>query len=123
MTQMLMIFLGGGLGAVARFAMTKWFEHAHSSLSVGTIVSNILSCIILGFIIGYSTRFSISKELQALILIGFCGGFSTFSTFSYENYKLLVNGSYGLFAFNVMFSVAICIGALILGLRLVRFAY
>jgi CrcB protein len=123
MTQLILIFVGGGLGAVTRFGMTKWLESMHSTLSIGTIVSNILSCIILGFIIGYSARYSIAKEMQSFVLIGFCGGFSTFSTFSYENYKLLVDGSYGLFIFNVFFSVSICIGAILLGLRIVRMAY
>lgn len=123
MTQLIFIFLGGGFGAITRFAMTRWLDTAHHTLSVGTIVSNVISCLILGFVIGYINRFPISKEVQSFLLIGFCGGFSTFSTFSYENYKHLLDGQYGWFAFNVLFSMAVCIGAIILGMRLIRFAY
>lgn len=123
MTHIVFIFLGGGFGAVTRYAMTRWLDTAHHTLSIGTIVSNIVSCLILGMVIGYINRFPISKEIQAFLLIGFCGGFSTFSTFSYENYKQLLAGHYGWFAFNVLFSVAICIGSIILGIRLIRFAY
>ena len=123
MMQLLMIFIGGGLGALTRFGMTKWLQGAHAFLSVGTIASNILSCLILGFFIGYAARFPVDKAVHSFLLIGFCGGFSTFSTFSYENYKLLLDGHYGSLVFNVLVSVFICFLAIILGLRLVKMLY
>lgn len=118
--HLLMVFLGGGFGALARYGITKWMERAHEVFSIGTIISNVLACLILGFVIGYSSRHAVDKYLLTFLLMGFCGGFSTFSTFSYENYRMLIDGQYGAFAINVLFSVGICLIAIILGLKMAQ---
>jgi len=51
-------------------------------------------------------------------MTGFCGGFSTFSTFSAESFKLIENGQ-STIAFAYMFlSIAICLGAIWMGIKI-----
>lgn len=46
---------------------------------------------------------------------GLCGGYTTFSSFSLQTLDLLRGGSPGRAAFNVAASVALCVGAVVIG--------
>lgn len=112
----LSIFLGGGLGSLCRYALYKMFESEDRSFPLGTLVANILACILLGVLVHWSTKHEASSPFRLFLMVGFCGGFSTFSTFSNESVQLLQKGSYGLAFANMGLSLFLCLGAIYLGL-------
>ena len=110
MKVLLAIFIGGGLGSVSRFAISilgsKLFD---GKFPTGTLLANLLSCIVLGFLVGAFQDKVNSEELRALLILGFCGGFRTFSTFSLETLNLMKAGQYWMAALNVIISVLACL--------------
>ncbi len=113
-----MVFLGGGLGSLLRFSMARWCIPLGWIFPVATFLSNILSCLILGFVLGLRSRGSLSSDLHYLLAAGFCGGFSTFSTFSMENFALMQEGRWGHAALNIIVSVSCGFAAVFFGSRL-----
>lgn len=109
MKQALLVFLGGGVGSVARYILSKWLNNLETSIPYGTLLSNIFGSLLIGVVLGYFAKTSNVSETQTLLFAtGFCGGFTTFSTFAYENQVFLKNGDY--FSF-----ITYTLGSLILG--------
>ena len=104
----LAVFIGGGLGSLARFGVSKltalfWV----SSFPLGTLLANLLSCLILGL---FAYKFQDATPFnKSLILIGFCGGFSTFSTFSNETLMLMKQNEWLFVIANVVLSICACL--------------
>ncbi len=110
----LLVFLGGGIGSLLRFGTGK-LSHAFFPVSfpVGTLISNILSCLLIGLAVGYfKQELDRNALLYYFLIVGVCGGFSTFSTFSYESLNLFQQGMmlYGIL--NILTSVGFCIALL-----------
>lgn len=109
MMEWLVVFLGGGLGSLARMALGKWPGNAAGGFPIGTFLANVLACLVLGAIAGFvAQRGNLHPLIRLGITAGFCGGFSTFSTFSLEAMTLFDAGKYLLMAAYVLASVALC---------------
>ncbi|CAG5081587.1 fluoride efflux transporter CrcB [Parvicella tangerina] len=109
----LWVFLGGGLGSLARYGVSVGLEnYKPNNFPIATLVANVLSCLVIGIVAyAFSSKFQ-SDEMKALILIGFCGGFSTFSTFSNETLQLMKNGQFAIAIANILISLVLCIAVL-----------
>jgi len=117
--QALLVFLGGGLGSVARYWLSLKLNNFESAIPYGTLLANILGSLIIGFILGYSSRTGLLSENQSLLLAtGFCGGFTTFSTFAYENHIYIKGGDYFSFLPYIAVTFVLAIGAVFLGMYL-----
>ena len=108
----LYIFVGGGLGSLARFLVSKITASFFTmNFPIGTFISNILSCVILAILVLFlANKHGEFTWVQPLLIVGFCGGFSTFSTFSNETFNLLSTGHIAIALLNICLSLAVGIG-------------
>lgn len=117
--QVLLIFLGGGLGSVLRFLISKSLNFESAFMPYGTFTVNILGSLFIGIVLGIAARSNLSGSPTVLFLvIGFCGGFTTFSSFAFENQALLRSGDYVNFFIYSFGSIILGILAVFLGLFL-----
>jgi len=103
MKNVLLVFLGGGLGSSLRYLISKYLNQLENSIALGTFTVNILG-----------------STLTLLVATGFCGGFTTFSAFALENYQLLKTGDITNFIVYTLGSVALGIIAVFIGIWLVK---
>ncbi|MEO9894646.1 fluoride efflux transporter CrcB [Aurantibacter sp.] len=119
MKQLLLVFLGGGLGSALRYAIAKSFNGYFQHFYLGTFLVNIIGCLIIGFILGLSAKNNYVNENYTLLLAtGFCGGFTTFSSFAFEKHTLISAGEYLNFSIYTISSIVVGILAVVLGLWL-----
>jgi CrcB protein len=119
--QVLLVFLGGGIGSVLRFIIGKWLNSSETGIPYGTFAANILGSLFIGLILGWAAKEEALTPNQTLFLAtGFCGGFTTFSSFAYENHLFLKSGDFGTFAIYTIASFIIGFLAVFLGMHLVK---
>lgn len=118
MKELLTVFLGGGLGSMVRFSLSRWVNALHSHhFPWGTLVVNVVACFALGLIIGLADHKQlISPTARLFWTVGFCGGFSTFSTFSNETLILIQSGFHTSTVVYIIMSLILCVGATLAGL-------
>ncbi len=116
MIQILYIGLGGFLGAVMRFLISRFVGNYFSSFPLGTLVVNVTGSLLLGFIV-YSVSFgkNISPEFRDFMTIGFIGAFTTMSTFAYESFRLAELSEFMYLFFNLFLNVFLCLLAVYVG--------
>ena len=85
----LLVFLGGAVGAPARYLFDRWVQARHRlRFPLGTLLVNLIGCLVLGIVAGGVAHHQWSTDSQALLGTGFCGGLTTFSAFSVEGVEL-----------------------------------
>jgi CrcB protein len=88
-TPVLLVALGGALGAVARFLVASGFARRFGSgWPWGTLVINLSGCFLVAVL---SARLT-SANLRYLLPVGFVGAYTTFSTYEYETMRLVQEG-------------------------------
>lgn len=112
------IFIGGGLGSMARFCISDLLSKYNYNFPLATLIANFLASLILGFFLAQALASNGSDIKKALIMTGFCGGFSTFSTFSAESFQLLQQGHYGYVLLNIFGSIVVCLIGVGIGYKL-----
>ena len=96
MKQILLVGIGGFIGSIARYFVSKLNLSWHFlSIPMGTLSVNIIGSFIIGFIVGVSAKSElITPGLRLFLMVGICGGFTTFSSFTLENMTLMQNGQF-----------------------------
>lgn len=115
---MLLIGLGGFIGSIARYLVSKLNTHVEwFSIPIGTLTVNVVGSLLIGFLIGISEKSPIlTVELRMFLMVGLCGGFTTFSSLSGENLMMMRNGQF--------FSLFLYTGlSILLGFTAVYFGY
>ena len=102
------IALGGGLGALARYGLSKWVHLNVSAIFPwGTLAVNLTGCFLIGFFFELFETSVIPADLRSFITIGFIGAYTTFSTYSLESVNLLREGQIKLFVTNILLSTVL----------------
>ncbi len=121
MKNILLVFLGGGLGSSLRYLISKYLNQLENSVALGTFIVNIVGSLLIGIIMGLALKNDTpSSTLALLVATGFCGGFTTFSAFALENYQFLKTGDITNFIVYTLGSVALGIVAVFIGIWLVK---
>jgi CrcB protein len=112
----LMVFLGGMVGAPLRFLTDRAVQRRHDSVFPwGTFVINVSGAFILGALAAATLHHHLPTNLSLLLGTGFCGGLTTFSTFSFETVRLMEDGSLAEAGLNAVGSLAVGLAASALG--------
>lgn len=122
MLHVLIVALGGGVGAAARhlanLAAVRLFG---VEFPWGTVFVNVLGSFLMGLFIELGVRrLGLSNEIRLLVATGFLGGFTTFSSFSLDAAALFERGAAGYALFYIAGSVLVGLAALFAGMALGR---
>ncbi len=115
----LLIFIGGGLGSLARYQLGQWLSTIRLwGLPWGTLGANFAASFLLGWWLLPAIQGHLhSRHWYAFAIVGFCGGFSTFSTFAFENYSLVHQNLWAKALQYISLSLLSCILGVWLGLK------
>ena len=115
----LLVMFGGALGAGARYGVARVIP-AIGGFPFATLTVNIVGGLLMGLLAGGLARIGAGENWRLFLGTGVLGGFTTFSAFSLDAVTLAERGQLLLAAGYIAASVAGAIGALIVGLLLVR---
>jgi len=121
MKHLLLIGLGGGLGAISRAKLSGFvLHHAATDFPLGTLIVNIVGCFVAGILSGLVERHDwFSPETRVFLFTGLLGGFTTFSAFGVETISRLKQGDVGVALSYVALSVLGGLAAVWVGMALI----
>jgi fluoride exporter len=124
MLKLVLIALGGGTGAVLRYAVQGLAQPRGSVFPFGTLIVNISGCLVIGFLMALFTGpYLIREEYRLGIITGVLGGYTTFSSFGWETMQLLEGRQWGMALLYVGVSVMVGLLATFAGIRLSQWMY
>ena len=119
MSLKILLLVGSGsfLGGIFRYLIATLFIHRHPhNFPWGTWIVNILGCLLIGILYGYSMRWPMAAQWRMFLAIGVLGGFTTFSAFSIETLTLYENG-------RILSAVLYVLSSVLIGLLATGFGY
>lgn len=121
--KILAVGSGGFIGAVFRYltSVAVQTQFPESKFPYGTVVANLLGCLLIGFLAGlFELKSWGNPEFRLFIFVGILGGFTTFSTFSHETFLLFENGKLWLSLINFGAQIVFGLAFVWIGYQLVR---
>lgn len=90
------VAVGGGLGSLLRYAVTRILPHAPATLPWATLAVNVGGSLTLGvFMVLITQVWRPGRYLRPLVAVGFLGGLTTFSTLMVQLRALGLAGAWG----------------------------
>ena len=124
MFNSLLVFLGGGAGALARYLMGNAISHhwgGSSNFPYHTLSINLLGSLLIGVLMEWmGLKVSLPEQVRLLLVVGFLGGYTTFSAFSLESSLMIERGDYAACAAYIATSVLGGIALVFAGAWVVR---
>jgi CrcB protein len=123
MTKFLLVFAGGGIGAVARYLTgIAAFKAFGPGWPYGTFAVNVLGGVAMGLLVGWlALRGGADQERWRLLLgVGALGGFTTFSSFSLETINLIDDKGWAQAMVYIVASVLFAVGGVMAGRLIAR---
>ncbi|MBX3747986.1 MAG: fluoride efflux transporter CrcB [Verrucomicrobiae bacterium] len=119
MTGAIWVFLGGGLGSLARWGLSGWVARQFGeTFPWGTLVVNVTGSFVIGCLAGWTGpdgRGLMPVGVRQFLMLGVCGGYTTFSSFSLQTLALIEDGQWLRAGANAGLSVVLCLAAVVLG--------
>ena len=125
MDRFFLVFVGGGLGAVARYGVGLAVGRAGlTGWPYATLSVNVVGGLLMGVLAGVLAHRGGegAEQWRAALGVGVLGGFTTFSSFSLDTISMLERGEVGPAILYVLVSVLAGLAALYLGLVVIRSA-
>ncbi|WP_159947880.1 fluoride efflux transporter CrcB [Rhizobium sp. 18065] len=122
MYHVALVAIGGAIGSALRYLTgMAALRLMGPNFPWGTLTVNIVGSFAIGLLSHViMTRFGASEALRLLMITGVLGGFTTFSAFTLDAIVLAERGAIVMPLVYVVSSVALSIGAALLGLGLAR---
>jgi fluoride exporter len=119
LSSYLLVGVGSALGGMARYWCTglvaaRWGNaFPWGTLAVNVVGSFLIGVLATGLVPG--GRWLLPVPARDLLMVGVLGGYTTFSAFSLQTLNLLEQGDWARAGWNVVLSVALCLGAVAAG--------
>lgn len=95
MVNLLLVMLGGAVGAGLRHGVVTLARPVFPDLPMGTLVVNLAGCAAIGLCAGWLVSQPAPREpWRLLVMVGVLGGFTTFSSFALELVELTRRGDW-----------------------------
>tara|TARA_B100001123_G_C15335736_1_gene1032759 strand:- start:56 stop:433 length:378 start_codon:yes stop_codon:yes gene_type:complete len=122
MITIIVIAMGGALGAVLRYLLGNQISIIFgTNFPFSILIINIIGSFFMGMAIESFNLFSISNEpLQKFLTVGILGAFTTFSTFSLDALDLIMKNRISDAFLYISASVLLAIGFLFLGIQFIK---
>ncbi|MCC7573131.1 MAG: fluoride efflux transporter CrcB [Candidatus Methanofastidiosum sp.] len=116
MHLLLLIGIGGFIGAVLRYLVSGWVQNGLSYFPLGTLSVNVIGSFFLSVILYLTENKGLfSEETRIFLTIGILGAFTTMSTFSYESFRLLESRETLYLSINIIATVLLTLFAVLFG--------
>lgn len=118
MHPIVLVGIGGFIGAVLRYLMSGFVQNLTQSVTFpyGTLVVNMIGCFLMGlFSHLIESQAGMTAEMRLFLLVGLLGSFTTYSTFSHETLNLLQDHGLSLALLNIGTHIVLGISAVLLG--------
>ncbi|MGA7327781.1 MAG: fluoride efflux transporter CrcB [Rhodomicrobium sp.] len=117
MNDYLIVFLGAGIGGMARHGVNFAVMKTGTSFPWHTFIVNVIGSLLMGLLVSWLTyKGVLSQTWRLFAATGFLGGFTTFSSFSSDSALLWERGAALEAALYILSSVGVSLAALFLGL-------
>ena len=113
----LLVFLGGGMGALSRYGVQNLGIFDEDKYYY-TVAINISGCLTIGILWAFFQHYNVPKALYLCALTGFLGGYTTYSAFTLDAMQLVQDGYWWKAAFYIGITVVGGLGGCALGLFL-----
>lgn len=91
LATLLLIGLGGSLGAISRYGLGLCFNDTLGS----TLTVNMVGCLMMGMIAAIASHHGpLSMHLRMCFVTGFLGSFTTFSAYAWAGFNIYKDGHY-----------------------------
>jgi len=118
MIQCFIVALGGGIGAVFRYLLTKIQLPFETVFPVITLFTNFAGAFLIGIVVSIAAKYNLSEKTILFLKTGLCGGFTTFSTFSLESITLIEQKNNGMAYCYIICSIVFCMIGVWLGKKI-----
>ena len=124
MTRLLLVALGGAIGASARYGLglAAMRLAPNAAWPWGTFLANVVGGLLMGLLAGWlALKGGAEQEtIRLFAAVGVLGGFTTFSAFSLETVLMIERRQWVLAGGYVLLSAVLAVAALFAGLAIAR---
>ncbi|MCK9503005.1 MAG: fluoride efflux transporter CrcB [Porticoccaceae bacterium] len=122
MISLVVVAVGGALGALGRYAVNGLvYPLMGTKFPLATLVVNVSGSVLMGiFYVLIIEKGALAPEWRNFLMVGLLGAFTTFSTFSLDALALWQNGHLLLALVYIFLNVALCLAGIGLAIYITR---